>query len=73
VLTPHLQSYDLALLASAVILLFTGSMGLGELMLFSAVWALPLFRPYDSATGRGLVPAVLIAMLAYALRRARRT
>jgi alpha-1,2-mannosyltransferase len=71
--TPHLQAYDMVLLAAAVILLFSraeGGIGPGELALFALVWILPFFRPWTAPSGRAVLPLVLIALLAYAVARA---
>lgn len=71
--TPHLQAYDMVPLAAAAILMFRESgIGLGELGLFAGIWALPLLRPINVPSGRFAVPAVLAALLVYAMARARR-
>ena len=67
VATPHLQFYDMALLAAAAILLFDAAgIGLAELMLFALIWALPLLRPSFLPIGRIAVPIALLSFLAYA-------
>ncbi|HXQ51799.1 MAG TPA: glycosyltransferase 87 family protein [Stellaceae bacterium] len=72
VATPHLQAYDMVPLAAALILMFRVSgIGLGEFVLFAAVWLLPLLRPFNLPSGAILVPAVLAALLVYAMARAR--
>jgi hypothetical protein len=71
--TPHLQAYDMVLMATAVILLFAradGRIGLGEVALYAMVWILPLFRPWTAPSGRAVLPLVLVALLTYAIARA---
>jgi hypothetical protein len=68
VATPHLQFYDMTLLAAAAILLFDAAgIGIGELLLFAAIWVLPLLRPSLLPSGRVVVPIALLAFLAYAV------
>ena len=70
VATPHVQAYDMVLLAAAVILLWPRTeegIGLGAFVLFGAVWLLPFFRPYNGPSGRFVVPAALAALLGYAV------
>lgn len=73
--TPHLQAYDMVLLAAAVILLWPrgeDGIGLGAFALFGAVWLLPFLRPYNGLGGRLVVPAVLAALLCYAVAQSMR-
>jgi hypothetical protein len=75
VATPHLQAYDMVLLAAAVVLLWPQDqreIGLGAFALFGGVWLLPFLRPYGGLSGRLAVPAVLVALLAYAAVQATR-
>jgi alpha-1,2-mannosyltransferase len=69
---PHLQAYDMVLLAAAVILLFARAIPpFAAIALFGVVWALPLLRPFLVPDGRFIVPAALAALLAYAVAATR--
>jgi hypothetical protein len=75
VATPHLQAYEMVLLAAAVILLWPQDrrgIGLGAFALFGGVWLLPFLRPFSGLGGRLAVPAVLAALLAAAVVQATR-
>ncbi len=70
---PHLMAYDLVWLGAAIILLFvSAASGIGFVAsaLFAVAWAMPMLRPSMVASGRVIIPVVLIALLVYALDRA---
>ncbi len=71
VATPHLLAYDMVLLAAAVILLWppADGIGVGEFLLYAAVWVLPFVRPENGPVERVLAPAVLLALLYQAARQ----
>ena len=66
---PHVQCYDLFLLAAAVVLLFGHRVSRGfrpgELGVFFLAWSLPLFLPIGSWIGV-CAPLIVCALLAYA-------
>jgi alpha-1,2-mannosyltransferase len=73
--TPHLQAYEMVLLAAALILLWGSAedgIGFGAFAIAAAVWLLPFLRPYIWPSGRVVVPAVLAALLCAAIAQATR-
>ena len=67
---PHLEAYDMVLLASAAVLMFTlaeGRIGFAEFALLVSVWVLPALRPSMTVAGC-LVPVVLFGCLGMAMR-----
>ena len=70
VASPHLEAYDMVLLTSAAVLMFSlaeGRIGFAEFALLASVWVLPALRPSMTVAGC-LVPVVLLGCLAMALR-----
>jgi alpha-1,2-mannosyltransferase len=68
--SPHLEAYDMVLLAAAAILTFTlveGRIGGLEFVLYAAIWVLPALRPSLTVAGC-IVPVVLLGSLVMALR-----
>jgi alpha-1,2-mannosyltransferase len=73
---PHVQSYDLVLLAAAVLLLLPRALESGffpgEMALLGTVWILPWMQPIIVPVAR-VAPILIGLVVAYAIARARAT
>jgi alpha-1,2-mannosyltransferase len=73
---PHVQSYDMVLLAAAVLLILPRALEIGflpgELALLGAAWILPWMQPII-VPGARVAPILIALVVAYAIARARRS
>jgi alpha-1,2-mannosyltransferase len=69
-ISPHLQGYDLVLLAIAVILIFSRSLGdgfsRGQFLVLAIAWIMPFARPLNYAPMR-VAPVFIVLVIVYAI------